>query len=357
MGTFVVLSDIHGNYEAFKSVISDAVTNFGKNIDGFLFLGDYCCDFLEGEECIRMINALKKYYPVYAISGNRESNMVLPYKKKMDNQEPIGWDINSTMGVPLLSCQRLSKEAFAFVENLQDSMLLEFDGLPPLYLQHKMPLSPEKQEFLEQKGVRHILTAHTHEPHSNTYGNFTMFNPGSVGLTDTGLPGAYYGLLSFQDGDWNMKYRCIPYDYKAQINRVNSNKELMEKCKNWGVALQKSIETGVNVTALYMFEVNRMAEAIAGGESLEDHISFSLGRYGNVSPINTPLEVSIEKDGEVVTYFYKTDEFKPKKDPVPKPDWIYPVVLNKVINELNAMNNISDVVVRERLDKSSQKKV
>ncbi len=153
-----------------------------------------------------------------------------------------------------------------------------------------------------------------------------------------------------------MKCRRIPYDYKAQIDRVSRNKELMEKCKNWGVALQKSIETGVNVTALYMFEVNRMAEAIAGGEPLDDHISFSQGRYGNVSPINTPLEKNVEKNGEVITFFYKTDEFNPKKGPVPKPDWIYPVALDKVIKELDTINNIGDVVVRERLSETPQKR-
>lgn len=359
MDNFIVLSDLHGNYEALKSVVGDSLRKYGRSIKGFLFLGDYCCDFLEGEECIQTMLFLKQFYPVYAISGNRETGMVMPYVKKIKNGEKVNWDIESTMGAPLLSCQRLSESSLNFITNLPDSLLLKLEGAPSIYLQHKMPLSPEKQKWLQSQGVRYILTAHTHEPHTNTYGNFTMFNPRSVGLIDTGIPGADYGVLTLKDGDWHMKQVHIPYDYQAQIEVVTRNKELMTKCKNWGVALKKSIETGVNVTALYMFEVNRIADAIAKNEPMDECISFSFGRYGNVSPINTPLEEQILDGNQTVRVYYKTDEFNPKnptRNPVQKPDWLYSLALDKVINELDSITDIREVLTHERLDRGINKK-
>ncbi len=359
MDTFIVLSDLHGNYEALKSVVNDSIRKFGPSIKGFLFLGDYCCDFLEGEECIQMMLALKHFYPVYAISGNRETGMVMPYEKKIENGEAVEWDIESTMGAPLLACQRFSKQSLKFIMNLPESFLLKFGNAPSLYLQHKMPLSPEKQKWLESKGVRYVLTAHTHEPHTNTYGNFTMFNPGSVGLTDTGIPGADYGVLTLKDGDWHMKQIHIPYNYQAQIKAVTRNNDLMKKCKCWGVALNKSIEIGVNVTALYMFEVNRMADALARNEPMDSHISFCSGRYGNVSPINTLLEERILDGNRIVTVYHKTDEFNPKNPthtPVQKPDWLYPLALDKVIRELDSITNIREALTCERLERVFIKK-
>ena len=118
MKRLIVMSDIHGNIEAMKSVVEDALSTYGSHIDGFVFLGDYCCDFLEGEECVQLIRELKSKFPVYAISGNRETGMVKPYKEAKDKGDKINWSLDSTMGAPLLSCERFSSDSLDFLTSL-----------------------------------------------------------------------------------------------------------------------------------------------------------------------------------------------------------------------------------------------
>ena len=59
---FIILSDIHGNYEALKASVDDAINNYHTQISGFILLGDYTCDFLEGHEVIELIKKLKEIF-------------------------------------------------------------------------------------------------------------------------------------------------------------------------------------------------------------------------------------------------------------------------------------------------------
>lgn len=310
---FIVLGDIHGNITALQAVVMDALENFDSKIDGFIFLGDYCCDFLEGQECIEFMRQLENKYPVYAITGNRETGMVLPYRKELDAGNKVSWKIESTMGAALLSCDRMNRENLDYIGNMPDSLILSFEGTTPLYLQHKMPLSEEKIEELKAIGCKDILTAHTHEFHNNHYDSFQLFNPGSVGLEDSGIQGASYGVLTWRNQHWRMDQRQISYDYEKQKDLVRQNNTLMDSCKHWGYALIAAIDTGINVPALYMFEVKQIAKEYASNKDKEKcsnrDISLGIGRYGNISPYHDYLEERIIAGNEIEWMKYQTDEF------------------------------------------------
>lgn len=338
MKRLIVLGDIHGNVEAMKAVVHESLSTYGEHIDGFVLLGDYCCDFLEGEECIKLINTLKEKFPIYAINGNRETGMVKPYKETKDKGDNVSWAIDSTMGAPLLACERLSNESLEFLTSLPGEMLIKFEDASPLFLQHKMPLSEETLMMLKNNGCKTVLTAHTHEPHSNDYEGLYLFNPGSVGLADTGVMGADYGVLSFKNGEWSFIQKHCDYDYEAQIERVKSNPLLMEKCKKWGEALILSVKSGLNVASLYMFQVNRIAKMYNENKNIDFNnldLSFSDGRYANVSPTNTPLlekVISADECGNstYVDCMVNTDEFKPKSLKFPVEDWMYDMALESI---------------------------
>lgn len=318
----ITMGDIHGNIEAFKSVLDNVFQNYGNQIDAFLFLGDYCCDFLEGEECVQMIHELGKKYPIHVISGNRETGMVKKYREMRQN-ENITWCLDSTMGAPLLSCRRMSENVLSYLSELDEEQYIYMDGMAPLYLVHKMPLNAEKIEELKQRGIKDILVAHTHEFQNQMYGGFHLMNPGSVGLIDEGRKGADYGVLTWKNGHWVFEGKHVDYDYEKMKDLVASNKELMENCKGWGEALLSSIETGINCCALYMFIKDILAEKNAI-KSVKQ-ISFGEGRNGNLSPQGGKLKDQIfigQKENvlDIKNVYYQTVEQMQK---YPVEEWMY----------------------------------
>jgi hypothetical protein len=225
--------------------------------------------------------------------------------------------------------------------------VLEFKGIEPLYLQHKMPLTEDLIKSLRNRNIKNILTAHTHEIHVGKYDEFNLFNPGSVGLTDNGIKGADYGVMTYKNGHWSMEKKHIDYDYEKQISNCKNNAMLMENCKQWGRVLIASIETGINVAALYMFEKNRIANLYNKYNPNTDFSiteePFGIGRYGNISPINTHLEEEIIMLGEnnhvTEVLKYKTDEFSmTEKTKIVEEDWMYDMALDNVLKYIEKIN-------------------
>ena len=281
---FIITGDIHGNDVAFDDVLKDAMQKYGRKIDAFIDLGDFTSDFLWGEEICQTLRKLKDNGLFYGITGNRETGMVRPYYSKKKIGEKIDWDINSSMGAPLLSCERMSDETLEFINDLPDTLLIKFvdknetlnsdkntvyiktdlKPLPtPLFLKHRMPLTKEERELLEKENCTTILTAHTHIAHENNYDNYDIYNPGSVGLAGDGVPGADYAELFYKNGRWNFVTYHIQYDYDKIKDKVRKNKTLFENCKNWGTALIAAVDEGINIPALYMFEKNRIVQELA----------------------------------------------------------------------------------------------
>lgn len=339
----IILSDIHGNYEAARAVVEDALNNYRNQIDGFILLGDYVCDYLEGHEVIKLIKQLKQRYPIYAIKGNRE-NMAKEYQTKKQAGKAL-WEIDSTMGAPLLACNRMQKEDFDFLESLPSEEIVQIPNCDPFFMSHRTPLSQDKIKELEEKNINTILIGHTHEKHLGKYQGFTMYNPGAVALSDMGVPGANYGIMTWKNKKWNFESKRVDYNYEKEIQNIKEEPLLFEKCKNWGTALIAAVKTGINVPALYMFEAKRLAGLEQNGElkgtDIDDNF-FGNGRYGNVSPFGEPLyeEIySVNSEGvvELDYQYFKTDEGKPHIG-VSISDEIYEQALRNVLSYLENRN-------------------
>ena len=64
-----VLSDIHGNHIAFGQCVEYVLA---RNINTFIFLGDYLGEFSYPQKTMEIIYALKEKYTCFFIRGNKE---------------------------------------------------------------------------------------------------------------------------------------------------------------------------------------------------------------------------------------------------------------------------------------------
>ena len=64
---YAIISDIHGNEPALKTVLEDAKS---RNVEGYIVVGDYCLSNPYPNECITTIKHLEN---AYIIRGNEES--------------------------------------------------------------------------------------------------------------------------------------------------------------------------------------------------------------------------------------------------------------------------------------------
>jgi predicted phosphodiesterase len=350
----ITISDIHGNIEAFKSVIEDVINTYGNNIDAFLFLGDYGCDFLYGEECVNLMHQLEQKYKLYVISGNRETDMVQNYQK-MKEENNITWSLDTTMGAPLLSCNRMSDETIKYLSELPNELIVEMEGTTPIYMTHKMPLTKDKIAELRQMGVKDILTGHTHEFQNQKYEDFHLMNAGSVGLTDNGIKGADYGVVTWKNNNWQFEEKHIDYDYDKMIELVKENDILINRCKGWGKALIASIETGLNCCVLYMKFRDNIAESYE--KKMNSKVSFGDGRYGNVSPTGEALKDQVflgqaENLPQIKEVYFESDDLKPiKKTTLKIEDWMYEEALKQMIEyvyDLKEKGSLQGQILNER---------
>ena len=295
---YVVVGDIHGNYYALKAVVNEISQS--DNVDGIIFTGDYVGDFPMGDQVVDLMKSLIEKYSVYMIRGNRETGQVVPYISAREKGDEPDWSLETTMGAALVCCRQISIDNLKFLANLPDTLVIRNEGLKPIFIKHKMPLDGEELDLVRTQGMD-VLTAHTHEAHIETVDGITLFNSGSVGLSDEGIPGvATYAVIeSTLNGGWDFSVRDVPYDTKAIIESLRMCSDLYDRCCGWGKALELSVNSGINCTSLYSFEAKRLAMVIL--DSMEKNVKpdlsplsdirkiFGQGRYGNSNYDGSPL--------------------------------------------------------------------
>ncbi len=291
--SLLVIGDVHGNYYALEAIINEALKVFHPETDAIVFTGDYVGDFPDGSKVVDLIQKLSERYKVYAIKGNRETGQVRPYLEAKRNGTEPNWNLDTTMGSALVCCRELRDDQLEYLDNLPDTLIIREEGTPPLFVKHKMPLTAEELELVRREHMA-VVTAHTHEYHTEIKDGIRIFNSGSCGLTDHGLVGTCYGYLNYDQKDgWYMIGVELDYEYEKTIESLKENKDLYERCQGWGKALELSVQTGINCTALYSFEANRLAVLAeeAQEQGIEPNLEptddlqtvFSQGRYANVN--------------------------------------------------------------------------
>ena len=257
----ILIGDVHGNSVALNSCITDALEQMieSKEKDfGFVFLGDYVTDYPMSQEVVDTMRKLSEKNLFYAITGNREQGMVRSY---YNSKGKVDWDINSTMGNPLICMKDLSYDNLKYLASLPDTLDINLPNAPKLYLCHRMPLYNCQLKHIKDNDIKYVLVADTHQVNEQLLDNgITLINPGSVGLSDEDLGKGVgtYTILTLNNNRWDSENRTFNYDTELVREKLRSHKELYTLCKKWGILLECSMDYGFNACVLYVMEAFRL---------------------------------------------------------------------------------------------------
>lgn len=202
----LVLSDIHGNYEALKSLLP-----YIKEVDKVLCLGDIVGYGCAVNECID----LARTYNFVCIRGNHEQYVI----EGTDNQpkylnESVLWGIQYAKKV-------ITQEHLKWLNSLPLTMGGRFDGLSIL-MAHGSPFDPINGYVYENNTdfslwesfqFDYLFIGHTHRTLSHQLGTGGLIlNPGSVGQARDFEGKSCAAILDTQ----TRVVKCLRVDYDYQ---------------------------------------------------------------------------------------------------------------------------------------------
>jgi len=223
---WAILSDVHGNLEAFQAVIEDLRA---EKADQIAFLGDVVGYGADPNECIALLGDLTDF----VIAGNHDYGAV-----GLTNIDVFNPMARSAI---LWTREKLSEENQAYLRRL----LLSRKDASATFV-HATPNQPEEwyylftfpeaeEAFLSLSGDL-AFVGHSHRPLILTKtgsggvdvmdpeetilkpGVRYIINVGSVGQPRDGHPEAAYGLY---DGDANkFRLKRVPYDVQTAQNKI-----------------------------------------------------------------------------------------------------------------------------------------
>ncbi|MDE6663246.1 MAG: metallophosphoesterase [Lachnospiraceae bacterium] len=243
-----ILADIHSNHIALETCIKHALE---KNVDEFLFLGDYISDCPYPQKTMKIIYEMKNKYKCYFIRGNREDYMLNHRKNPKER-----WTYSSASGNLLYTYENLSKEDLDFYEGLDIQGIYMKDGYPPFRYCHGSLTSSTELLLQENKNVEVIMNdldvdllvgGHVHIQESRMYGNKKLIHPGSVGIPWYYNGKTQYTILHGSSSGWEEEFFQLEYDVDAVKKEFETSK-LSEKSHYWAKLNLHALSTGDDYT-------------------------------------------------------------------------------------------------------------
>ncbi len=217
-----VLSDIHSNHVALEACLAYLKE---KEIDAYIFLGDYIGEFPCPEITLDILYSLKKEKTCYILRGNKEEYQM----RKLGGDNPA-WDpYPSTIGMIRYGGSHTREKDLAYFTELPTTMRVEISGMPPLRICHGSPRAvrediipgnPVNEEIFSEIEEDYIVCGHTHRVIRVKEHGKTILNPGSVGLSLDGSSSAQCMILYGKDGVWESEFLSLPYDTSKVIEEM-----------------------------------------------------------------------------------------------------------------------------------------
>ena len=224
----LVISDIHGNINALRTVITDA----GK-VDTIWCLGDIVGYGPDPNECVDLLRELPE---LVCLLGNHDAAVANPAEVATFNPEArisIEWTID-----------QLRPDNFEYLSRLPNRVILD-----EVTLVHGSPRSPTYEYLLDTYmatinfayfKTSFCFVGHTHLPVQFSMGNGlgyaellipkerdtmqmvhrSILNPGSVGQPRDRDPRASYAIYEPEEQRW--EYRRVAYNYKSVQTRMEN---------------------------------------------------------------------------------------------------------------------------------------
>ena len=216
-----VLSDIHGNYVALEKCINYALS---RNIEKFIFLGDYVGELAYPEKTMRIIYEMSEKYVCYFIKGNKED-----YWIKYQNSG-FGWQKNdSTTGSLLYTYNNLTDEDIDFFKGLPISQNIVTENMPQITICHGSPYKVNQKllpnndktiEIMESVDTSIILCGHTHIQNKIEYKGKMILNAGAVGVPLHSNGKSQFMILHEINNIWKEEFVSLEYDVENVIDDI-----------------------------------------------------------------------------------------------------------------------------------------
>ena len=233
MFNIAVIGDIHSNHVALEACIRHALD---RNVDEFLFLGDYISDCPYPQKTMKIIYEMKERYVCHFIKGNREDYM-LNHRKNPDER----WTYSSASGSLLYTYENLTDKDFDFFESLDIKGIYQKEGYPTFRYCHGSLTVSNELLLPENKNIKKIMSdldvdllvcGHTHIQDSRIYGSKKLINPGSVGIPKCYDGKAQYAILHGTEHGWEEKFFQLPYNVNT-IKKEFETSGLLQKAPYW----------------------------------------------------------------------------------------------------------------------------
>lgn len=243
-----VIADIHSNHIALETCIEHALA---RNVDEFLFLGDYISDCPYPQRTMKVIYEMKRKYRCTFIRGNREDYMLNHRKNPQEK-----WTYSSASGNLLYTYENLKDQDMDFFSEMDIQGIYEREGYPVFRYCHgsltrsNELLTPENknlEKIIAGLDVDLIISGHTHIQESVIYGSKKLIHPGSVGIPWYYDGKTQYMILHGNDRGWEEEFFQLPYDVDAVKEEFRTS-GIMEKAMHWSKLNLHALDTGDDYT-------------------------------------------------------------------------------------------------------------
>lgn len=205
-----IISDLHGNYEALRSLPSD--------YDELWVLGDLVN---YGPDPGAVVDFVRTNSNV-VIQGNHDHTIGFDVDPRCSARYQKLADVTRRYTASVLD-----KEQKDFLRKLPLKLELT-RGNTSFYLCHAKPSNPlygycyeQSEEWIRELNLVNadvLLVGHTHTPFIREIGNKVVVNPGSLGQSKTGSPEARYA--TWEDGTFRLKSYFYPVE--ATVGRLKA---------------------------------------------------------------------------------------------------------------------------------------
>lgn len=217
-----VISDIHANMTALKTVLEDIKK---QNCDRIFCLGDLA---MAGPELNETVDFIRSQQGWTVIQGNTDKMLAECSKELIENTKKAF----PVMGKSLEDDDKIiTDENREYLKTLPPQKELTIEGVKILLVHGSprrnnediLPAMPIEQieEIIAGTDADLILCGHTHQPAGyQTNSKQTVINDGSVGRPMTKDLKACYLILDIQNGGFEAEHRLLDYDREAAANKI-----------------------------------------------------------------------------------------------------------------------------------------
>ena len=240
MATIIVLSDVHGNFEALRAAWEDIQL---RPFDALYFLGDAAAFGPQPDECVTMLR--DTIQPTASIAGNTDRYLVSKSWESGDADPEVQKSLSWTHDrLSAASKKWLSKLPASANENIAGCAVELVHGAPG---DDERPVGPgmapdELDKLFAKHDAGVTFCGHTHVPWRGRVGEREIMNAGSIGLPFDGDERASYLRLQIVDG-LVRDYECRRVRYQTETVIA----QLEEAAAPWRETLTRRIRFALRI--------------------------------------------------------------------------------------------------------------